>query len=193
MKLIVGLGNPGRRYAGTRHNVGADVVRRLARSAGIAIDEDAGFARVGRGRLGGARVLLAIPQTYVNVSGVAVHDLARRHRVPPQEILVAVDDLDLPLGRIRLRAQGSAGGHNGLQSIIEALGTTGFPRLRVGVGRPPEGVDPAEHVLTRFTADERTVLDAVLDRAAAALEVAVREGIEPAMSRFNRKASDAHS
>lgn len=185
----MGLGNPGRRYRGTRHNVGADVVDRLARRAGIVIDEDVGFALVGRGKIAGARVLLAKPQTYVNVSGAAVRDLRRRHRLRPPDIFLVVDDLDLPLGRIRLRAEGSAGGHNGLRSIIEALGTTTFPRLRVGIGRPPEGLDPAEHVLTRFSPAERAILDAVLDRAAEALEAAVVEGVQAAMNRFNARAA----
>jgi len=189
MKLIVGLGNPGRRYRGTRHNVGWEVIGRLARRVGIAVAEEDGFSEVGRGSIDGVRVLLARPQTYVNVSGAAVRDLRRRHRLQPQDIFVVVDDLDLPLGRIRLRAGGSAGGHNGLKSIIDALGTTDFPRLRVGIGRPPVGVDPADHVLTSFSAEERAALDTALDRAAEALEVAVLEGIEVAMSRFNARAA----
>ncbi len=188
MKLIVGLGNPGRRYRLTRHNVGADVVARLARRAGIALDEEDGFSIVGRGGIGGVRVLLARPQTYVNVSGEAVRDLRRRHRVQPEDIYVVVDDLDLPLGRVRLRARGSAGGHNGLKSVIEALGTTEFPRLRIGIGRPPGGMDPAEYVLTRFSAAEQQALDAALDRAAEALETAVAEGIDVAMNRHNTRA-----
>jgi len=193
VKLIIGLANPGRRYRGTRHNVGAEVVGRLARRVGTDINEDEGFAEVGRGSIDGARVLLAVPQTYVNVTGEAVRDLRRRHRLKPKDIFVVADDLDLPLGRLRLRARGSAGGHNGLQSIIEALGTNEFPRLRVGVGRPPEGVDPAEFVLTRFTPAERDELDTVLDRAAEALEVAIREGVEAAMNRFNAGAVNANS
>jgi len=190
MKLIVGLGNPGRRYRQTRHNVGWEVISRLARRARIAVDDEDGFSEVGRGSIGGTRVILARPQTYVNVSGEAVRDLRRRHRLRPQDILVVIDDLDLPLGRLRLRASGSAGGHNGLKSIIEALGTTEFPRLRVGIGRPPEGVDPADHVLTRFTSDERAVVDAALDRAAEAIETAITEGIETAMNRFNAGGND---
>ena len=190
MKLIVGLGNPGRRYRQTRHNVGWEVISRLARRARIAVDDEDGFSEVGRGSIGGTRVILARPQTYVNVSGEAVRDLRRRHRLRPQDILVVIDDLDLPLGRLRLRASGSAGGHNGLKSIIEALGTTEFPRLRVGIGRPPEGVDPADHVLTRFTSDERAVVDAALDRSAEAIETAITEGIETAMNRFNAGGND---
>lgn len=190
MKLIVGLGNPGRRYRQTRHNVGWEVISRLARRARIAVDEEDGFSDVGRGAIGGTRVILARPQTYVNVSGEAVRDLRRRHRLRPQDIVVVIDDLDLPLGRLRLRASGSAGGHNGLKSIIEAIGTTEFPRLRVGIGRPPEGVDPADHVLTRFTSDEQAVVDAALDRAAEAIETAITEGIETAMNRFNPGGND---
>ena len=193
MKLVIGLGNPGRRYRGTRHNVGAEVVGRLSKRVGIDISEEDGFAKVGRGSIGSARVLLAVPQTYVNVTGEAVRDLRRRHRVAPKDIFVVVDDLDLPVGRLRLRARGSAGGHNGLKSIIEALGTNEFPRLRVGVGRPPEGVDPAEFVLTRFAPAELGELDKVLDRAAEALEVAIREGVPAAMNRFNAGAVDAKS
>ena len=192
MKLIVGLGNPGRRYRETRHNVGWEVISRLARRARIAVDEEDGFSDVGRGAIGGTRVILARPQTYVNVSGEAVRDLRRRHRLRPQDIVVVVDDLDLPLGRLRLRASGSAGGHNGLKSIIEALGTTEFPRLRVGIGRPAEGVDPADHVLTRFTSDEQAVVDAALDRAAEAIETAIAEGIETAMNRFNPGGNDGN-
>lgn len=181
----MGLGNPGRRYRGTRHNVGADVVVRAAHRARIPLGEEDGFSITGRGSLGGVRVLLAVPQTYVNVSGEAVRDLRRRHRVRPEDLYVAVDDLDLPLGRLRLRAKGSAGGHNGLRSIIEALGTTEFPRLRIGIGRPPEGTDPAEYVLTRFSAEEQRALDEALDRAVEALETAIAEGIGVAMNRFN--------
>ena len=192
MKLIVGLGNPGRRYRETRHNVGWEVISRLARRARIAVDEEDGFSDVGRGAIGGTRVILARPQTYVNVSGEAVRDLRRLHRLRPLDIVVVVDDLDLPLGRLRLRASGSAGGHNGLKSIIEALGTTEFPRLRVGIGRPAEGVDPADHVLTRFTSDEQAVVDAALDRAAEAIETAITEGIETAMNRFNPGGNDGN-
>jgi len=166
------------------------VISRLARRAGIAIDEEDGFSEVGRGSIRGTRVLLARPQTYVNVSGEAVRDLRRRHRLKPQDILVVVDDLDLPLGRLRLRAHGSDGGHNGLKSIIEALGTTEFPRLRVGIGRPPEGVDPADHVLTHFTPEEQTVMDAALDRAAGAIETAITEGVGAAMNRFNARGTN---
>jgi len=189
MKLIVGLGNPGRRYRGTRHNVGWDVIARLAERVGIRVNEDEGFAEVGRGTIGTRRVLLARPYTYVNVSGEAVRDLRRRHRLRPEDILIIVDDIDLPLGRLRLRAGGSAGGHNGLKSVIEALGTTEFPRLRVGIGRPPHGVEAADFVLTRFTEEERMVHE-TLERAAEAVELAVTEGLPAAMNRVNARGVD---
>jgi PTH1 family peptidyl-tRNA hydrolase len=189
LKLIVGLGNPGSRYRGTRHNVGWEVLEHLARRHGICIEEDTGWAEVGRGEIGPHRVVLARPMTYVNASGMAVQDLKRRYRVKAEDILLIVDDLDLPLGRLRVRPKGSAGGHNGLRSVIEALGTDGFPRMRVGIGRPPEGGEAADHVLTRFTADERELLRDAIDRAAQAVEVAITDGLEVAMNRYNTKST----
>jgi PTH1 family peptidyl-tRNA hydrolase len=187
MKLIIGLGNPDRRYRQTRHNVGWEVVDRLGRRLGVAVDQEDGWAIVGSGTVGRRRVLLAKPQTYVNLSGTAVADLRRRHRVKLEDLVVVVDDLDLPLGRLRLRPGGSHGGHNGLRSIIDALGSDAFPRLRVGIGRPPEGMDPAQFVLTPFTTEERAAMDPALERAAEAIETVVREGLQAAMNRFNAK------
>jgi len=187
MKLIIGLGNPDRRYRHTRHNVGCEVIDRVGRRLGIAVDQDDGWATVGAGTVGRRRVLLAKPQTYVNLSGTAVADLRRRHRVKIEDLVVVVDDLDLPLGRLRLRPGGSHGGHNGLRSIIDALGSDAFPRLRVGIGRPPEGMDPAQFVLTPFTAEERATMDPALERAAEAIETVIREGLQAAMNRFNAK------
>jgi PTH1 family peptidyl-tRNA hydrolase len=125
--------------------------------------------------------------TYVNASGMAVQDLRRRFRVKPSDLFLIVDDLDLPLGRLRLRQKGTAGGHNGLRSVIEALGTDGFPRMRVGIGRPPGKTDAADHVLARFSAEERQMLNDALDRAVEALEVAIVDGVDVAMNRFNAK------
>jgi len=192
MKLIVGLGNPGRRYQGTRHNIGARVIDTLARRHHVALREE-GWADVGALALDGARALLARPQTYVNVSGTAVADLRRRHRLPLENLLVAFDDLDLPVGQIRLRAQGGHGGHNGMRSIIEALGSEEFARLRVGIARPPEGVDPADYVLSRFSKEEQAQLDEAVERAADAVEAFVRRGIEAAMSAFNLRVSSSHN
>lgn len=189
MMIVVGLGNPGRRYAGTRHNVGNQVVHRLAESLGVRW-EDAGWAKTARGRVKGATLLLATPVTYMNVSGQAVRDLLRRRRRHAGDLLVAYDDMDLPLGRLRLRPGNGAGGHNGVQSIIEELGTGAFPRLRIGIGRPPEGVDPVEFVLQRFTAEERPPIDEAVEQAAEAVIVVATQGLPAAMNRYNRRASD---
>jgi len=187
MKLIIGLGNPDRRYRHTRHNVGWEVIDRVGRRLGIAVDQEDGWATIGGGTVGRRRVLLAKPQTYVNLSGTAVADLRRRHRVKLEDLVVVVDDLDLPLGRLRLRPGGSHGGHNGLRSIVDALGSDAFSRLRVGIGRPPEGMDPAQFVLTPFTAEERATMDPALERAAEAIETVIREGLQAAMNRFNAR------
>ncbi len=185
MRLIVGLGNPGRRYRGTRHNIGWEVLEALARAYGVAIATEDGWALVGRGAIGGRRVMLARPETYVNVSGTAVAHLRRRHRVPMEHLMVVADDLDLPVGAVRVREKGSHGGHNGLRSIIEALGTTAFARVRVGVGRPPTDQDPAEYVLGRPAADERVLLDEAVARAARGVELWVAEGASSAMNYCN--------
>lgn len=184
MIAIVGLGNPGRRYRGTRHNVGGDVVDRVAAKLGVRLAGD-GFARTARARFGRAAVLLAVPETYMNVSGQAVADLARRRRVRPENLLIVHDDLDLPLGRLRLKPADGAGGHNGVRSIIEHLGTKAFPRLRVGIGRPPAGVEAETFVLERFTAEERTAIDEAVERAANAALAVVSDGLEAAMNRVN--------
>ncbi len=189
MILIVGLGNPDRRYRGTRHNVGWDVVDRLATRWRISVEDEEGWAKVGRGQRASRRVLLAKPQTYVNLSGVAVRDLQRRHHVNVKDIYVIVDDMDLPLGRLRIRPKGGPGGHKGLRSVIDALGSEVFPRIRVGVGRPPQGQDPADFVLTKFAASERGIIDAALDRAVEAIDVAVTQGLAAAMNQVNPKAN----
>ncbi len=189
MRLVIGLGNPGRRYRHTRHNIGWEVVDRLAAAHEIAVRTDEGWAEIGRGVIRGRRVVLARPQTYMNVSGAAVADLRRRHRVPPEDLLVVVDDLDLPVGALRLREKGSHGGHNGLRSIIEELGTSAFPRLRVGIGRPPENVDPADYVLERPAADERRLLDEAVVEAAHGIELWIADGVQAAMRHCNRRSA----
>jgi PTH1 family peptidyl-tRNA hydrolase len=187
MRLVIGLGNPGRRYRHTRHNIGWEVVERLATVHRIDVRTDEGWAETGRGTIRGQRILLARPQTYMNASGAAVADLRRRHRVLPEDLMVVVDDLDLPVGVLRLREKGSHGGHNGLRSIIEELGTSAFPRLRVGIGRPPEDVDPADYVLERPTADERRLLDDAVAEAAAGIELWIGEGVQAAMRHCNTR------
>jgi peptidyl-tRNA hydrolase, PTH1 family len=184
VKLVVGLGNPGSRYAETRHNVGFMVVDRLAQRHGAAVSKKQCSGLVGFAEWPGEKLCLAKPQTYMNLSGETVGCLARYYKVPLTGLLVVYDDLDLPLGRLRLRDGGSAGGHRGMESIIAVLGTQQFPRLRIGIGRPGE-TDTVDHVLGRFSSDERAMVTETLDRAADAVEVALRDGLVRAMNEFN--------
>lgn len=187
MKLIVGLGNPGRTYAGTRHNVGFDVAETLSRRSGG--DWEAAprgiDALIARARARG--VLLARPLTFMNLSGPPVAGLLQFFKIELPDLLVVLDDVNLELGRIRVRAGGSAGGHNGLKSLIAALGADEFARLRIGVGRGDARRDLADHVLARFEPDERPIVAEAVGRAADASEMFVAEGIAAAMNRFNRK------
>jgi PTH1 family peptidyl-tRNA hydrolase len=184
--LIVGLGNPGPKYAANRHNVGFRCLKRLAAGHDLAFDKRQSQARVALGAIHGQRVILAQPQTFMNESGRAAVPLARFYKVELERMLVVYDDLDLPLGAVRLRPEGGSGGHKGMQSIIEHLGDQNFPRLRIGIGRPPGQMDPAAYVLQNFSAEEEPLLEETLERAVAAIETWLREGIEPAMSRHNR-------
>ena len=185
-KLIIGLGNPGPRYRDTRHNVGFAVISTLGERHHVS-GRTVGSAIVGEGEIAGTRGVLAQPTPFMNDSGRAVALLRRTHPgIELEDYLVIVDEMDLPVGTLRLRGKGSAGGHNGLKSIIAALGTTEFPRLRVGVGRPPQAVDPVDHVLTRFRPDERETIDAAVMTAADAVEYWIQYGIEETMNRFNR-------
>jgi len=185
--LIVGLGNPGSEYAAHRHNIGFRVVDALASAHGLTfVRQKRARARVAEGELDGRPVLLAKPQTFMNLGGKAVARLSRAHEIPPERILVVYDDLDLPLGRLRLRSEGGTGGHKGMRSIIDLLGSRSFPRLRVGIDRPPGNMDPADYVLQPFDEEQSLILKDVVARAAAAIECWLAEGIMPAMDRFNR-------
>ena len=184
MKLVVGLGNPGRKYDGTRHNAGFDVLDLLAGRHRLEWESAPADALIAKWR--SASVLLAKPLTFMNLSGHAIGDLLRFYKVDLPDLFVVVDDANLELGRLRARPSGSAGGHNGLKSIIEALGTEEFARLRVGVGRG-DARDLADHVLARFDPDERTNVAEAAGRAADAAELFVTDGIAPVMNRFNRK------
>ena len=195
MKLVVGLGNPGRRYDGTRHNVGFDIVDLLARrhraeweTAPRGIEALVGRPQdpVGSGFSRSERVI-AKPLTFMNLSGPAVLGLLQFYKIDPLDLLVVVDDVNIELGRLRSRPAGSAGGHNGLKSIIGSLGSDGFARLRVGVGRGDDRRDLADHVLARFDAEERSIVAEMVDRSADAIELFVAEGIAPMMNRYNRK------
>jgi PTH1 family peptidyl-tRNA hydrolase len=189
MKLIAGLGNPGRQYAGTRHNVGFEVLDTVARRHGLAFDAAPVDALMTKWRtpLAEGGVLLVKPLTFMNRSGIAVGELARYYRVEVPEILVVVDEAALELGRLRARARGSAGGHNGLKSIAEHLGTDQYPRLRVGVGRGDSRRDLADHVLARFEADETPAVAEMIERAADAVESFIESDIDSVMRTFNRK------
>ena len=184
MKLIVGLGNPGREYEHTRHNVGFQVAEELARRHRVTLKNHAKWkARAAKIAEIGDGVLLAEPTTFMNLSGWSVREIAAFHKLAPSDLLVVVDDADLPLGRLRIRQSGSAGGHNGLKSIIQEIGTIEFPRLRVGVGRQPGELK--NHVLGRFSDDERAHIDAAVKRAADAAELFATENILAAMNRYN--------
>jgi PTH1 family peptidyl-tRNA hydrolase len=194
LALVVGLGNPGDRYVGTRHNVGFEVldalVRRLAADPArpARVDRLDCRALTGRVRIGDAPVLLAKPQTYMNLSGESVKGLLVKHAVPLERMLVVSDDVALAVGRLRIRPAGSSGGQKGLQNVIECLGSDEFPRLRIGIAgdhfRP--GEDKADYVLERFSKAERAALAPAVDTACEAIETFVAEGIEVAMNRFNR-------
>lgn len=185
MKLVAGLGNPGRRYAGTRHNIGYDVLDLLAERHRVDWESAPADAIMAKWRSAGA--LLAKPLTFMNLSGHAVGDLLRFFKVDLADLLVVVDDVNLELGRLRARRAGSAGGHNGLKSLIELLGTDGFARLRIGVGRGDARRDLADHVLATFDPSEREVVAETVSRAAEAVELFIAEGIGPVMNRYNRK------
>lgn len=183
--LLVGLGNPGRTYARNRHNVGFMVIDALAKQLNLGTPRLQMKALVLNSTLDGHKVILAKPQTYMNLSGEAVGSLVRYYKIPFPHLLVIHDDLDLPFGVIRLRPGGGAGGHKGLLSIMDRLGTQNFPRLRFGIGRPPGKMDPADYVLQNFDASEQPLLELLIDRAVQAIRVFVTEGLDTAMNRFN--------
>jgi len=186
---VIGLGNPGRRYEGTFHNAGRATVDRLAGRLGVKFrsfgEFDAGF-----GRLGTVGLLLGRPRSYMNLSGPAVAPLYREYAAGPESLVVVHDDLDLPLGTVRLKRGGGTGGHKGLRSLEEALGTAGFFRIRIGIGRPPEGVDPAEYVLTRVPEESREPFDESVGSAVEAVAEIANDGFDRAMTRWNARRPD---
>ena len=183
--IVVGLGNPEPRYTRTRHNVGFWCIDRLASDYAIDVSRRHRTARIGDGVVEGKSVVLAKPRTYVNRSGEAVRYLLARYRVPPEVVLVVYDDIALPPGKIRLRPNGSAGGHNGMKSIIDALGTQEFPRLRVGVGRPQDGGDQIGHVLGPLSEPEQQLVDTSVACVSKAIAALLEDGMERTMNRFN--------
>ncbi len=185
MKVIVGLGNPTPRYANTRHNIGALTVDRLCKQWGIRLERRNRYALVGQGVVEGQAVALAKPRSFMNLSGEPVAYLQARFRVKLGDMLVVLDDMDLPLGVTRMRPEGGHGGHNGLRSILDTLGAQDIPRLRLGVGRSPVD-DPIRHVLGGFTREQELAVERLLARAADAAACFVTDGVEAAMNRFNQ-------
>jgi PTH1 family peptidyl-tRNA hydrolase len=191
MKLIIGLGNPGKTYAHNRHNVGFRCLNYFAKLHSIRFDHRQCHARVGTGEVRGEKLLLAKPGTFVNLSGKSVACLVHKHHIPLSNLLVIHDDLDLPLGKIRLRRSGSSGGHKGMNSIIPALGSEDFPRIRVGIGRPQVEVQSMSedaiinYVLSDFSPQEEAIIKPVIARVSEAIDCFLGQGIEAAMSKFN--------
>ncbi len=195
MKLIVGLGNPGKQYVGTRHNIGFEAVDVLARRLGW-ISKAGEFEKVARANFDGLamdgqvlglseKLLLLKPMTYMNLSGKSVQAASAFYRVPPQDLMIVLDDLALPCGRLRIRSGGSSGGHNGLKDIERALGTDQYPRLRIGIDPPPQFVPGKDYVLQPFTAEQRKLLEPAMEKSALALMTWIEKGVDAAMNAFN--------
>lgn len=188
MFIIAGLGNPDRQYEGTRHNAGFDVIDRIAEKYNIAVDTKRHRAYIGKGIIEGQKVILAKPQTYMNLSGESIRSLVDYYKVDEEnELLVIYDDISLDVGQLRIRAKGSAGGHNGIKNIIAHLGTQIFPRIKVGVGEKPKGYDLADYVLGHFSKSEKEMMDEGYDNAVRAAELIVSGRLNEAMNEFNRK------
>lgn len=188
MKLIVGLGNPGREYAGTRHNIGFSVVNAFAKDCRIALRRDRRFCSlIGRGRLKNQSILFALPLTFMNLSGPAVYDISAKYKVGLEDLLVVCDDLDLSLGRIKIRNCGSSAGHNGIESIIDSLKSRQFCRLRIGIGRPKNNEEVTEYVLSGFSDDEARQVKEAVKMGLDCCRLWALEGMNKAMNIFNRK------
>ncbi len=188
MYLIVGLGNPGREYENTRHNIGFWTLDKLAEAGGIDVLEKKHKALIGKGVIDGQKVILAKPQTYMNLSGESVQELTSYYKIDEtSELIVISDDINLPPGQLRIRKKGSAGGHNGLKNIILCLGHDGFIRLKMGVGEKPAGYDLKDYVLGRFTADEKKLMEDAAKRGADAIRLIMAQGPDAAMNEYNKK------
>jgi len=183
--LVVGLGNPGEQYRSTRHNVGFLAVDRLGKVHEISATRSEKRALVGYGSIADVPVALVKPQTFMNLSGESVAPLMRSHQLTPAHLIIITDDLDLPLGKIRIRRSGSPGGHNGLKSLVHELGTEEFPRIRIGIGRPAPGNTVIDHVLSDFSPSETTAIEEAISRSKDAVEVIITAGVDDAMQRFN--------
>lgn len=187
MYLIAGLGNPTREYEKTRHNVGFEAIDILADKAGTTVTEKKHKALYGKGYIGGQKVILAKPQTYMNLSGESIREIADFYKIEPENIIILCDDINLSEGQLRIRLKGSAGGHNGLKNIISHLGTQEFPRIRIGVGEKPRGMDLVDYVLGRFPKEQQAVMEEAYRDAAEAACMMIEDGADAAMNHYNRK------
>lgn len=185
MKIIVGLGNPTKEYAGTRHNVGFSVIYNISDAYNIPVETKKHKALIGKGAIEGEKVVLAMPQTYMNLSGESVRELMDFYKCELSDLIVIYDDISLDVGKLRIRAKGSAGGHNGIKNIIAHLGTQEFARIKIGVGEKPAKMDLADYVLGHFSKEEQPVIRESADRAREAVATILTEGIASAMNKFN--------
>lgn len=189
MYIIAGLGNPGKDYKNTRHNIGFDVIDVIAEKHNISVIEKKHKAIIGKGVIDGYKVILVKPQTYMNLSGESIREAVDYYKIDPEsELIIISDDISLNPGNIRIRKKGSAGGHNGLKSIIQHLGTDGFMRVKMGVGEKPKGYDLADYVLGHFTAEERKIMDEAAKSAEEAIRLMLQDNVDEAMNKFNKKA-----
>ncbi|WP_178625541.1 aminoacyl-tRNA hydrolase [Frisingicoccus sp.] len=190
MYLIAGLGNPSKNYEGTRHNIGFTMIDAIGEKFGIDVTTKKHKALVGRGIIDGMRVILAKPQTYMNLSGESIREIADFYKIEPENIIIIYDDISLDVGRLRIRKKGSAGGHNGIKNIIAHLGTQEFPRIKVGIGNKPEGWDLADYVLSKYSKAEQEALKEASDDVIGAVRLMIMDDIDAAMNRYNAKKRD---
>lgn len=191
MYLIAGLGNPTKNYEGTRHNVGFSMIDVLGNKFGIDVTTKKHKALVGRGIIEGMRVILAKPQTYMNLSGESIREIADFYKIEPKNIIIIYDDISLDVGRLRIRKKGSAGGHNGIKNIIAHLGTQEFPRIKVGIGEKPQGWDLADYVLSKYSKAEQEALAEASEGVIGAVKLMVMDDVDAAMNQYNAKKRDA--
>ena len=190
MYLIAGLGNPSKNYEGTRHKIGFTMIDAIGEKFGIDVTTKKHKALVGRGIIDGMRVILAKPQTYMNLSGESIREIADFYKIEPENIIIIYDDISLDVGRLRIRKKGSAGGHNGIKNIIAHLGTQEFPRIKVGIGNKPEGWDLADYVLSKYSKAEQEALKEASDDVIGAVRLMIMDDIDAAMNRYNAKKRD---
>lgn len=185
MYIIIGLGNPGKQYENTRHNAGFDAVDKMAEKFNIKIDKIKHKALIGEGRIGNEKIILAKPQTYMNLSGESVLSLLNFYKIDKENLIIVYDDIDLDIGRLRIRKKGSAGSHNGMRSIIKCIGTQEFPRIRIGVSKPEPGRDLANFVLSKIPKEKKEDMDFGIEKAVKTVEAIIEGGIDLAMNKYN--------